>query len=104
MGYRSQVGLVVPREHRLDSSVVSAPLVPPVCYRKAHSFNLLKGGSKSETVKHRTVTPVGARAAVQVSAKVGHCWKHLLSCPLDTDPILNYCKKKSVIIRSGRLT
>lgn len=53
----------------LDSSAVSAPLVPPVCYRKAHSFNLLNGGNISETVNHKPVIPVGAKAAVQVSAK-----------------------------------
>lgn len=59
----------MPKEHRLDSSVVSAPLVPPVCYRKAHSFNLQNRGSASETVKHKPVIPMGAKAAVQVSAK-----------------------------------
>lgn len=58
----------MPKEHKLESSAVSAPLVPPVCYRKAHSFNLLSGGSISETVKHKPVIPVGAKAAVEVSA------------------------------------
>lgn len=43
------------REHGLRSLVVSAPLVPPVWYRKAHSLNLLNGGSRSGAVKHKPV-------------------------------------------------
>lgn len=57
-------------------------LVPPACNRKAHSLNMLNGGSVNEIVKRKVVSPVGAKATVQVS----HSWKHLLLCPVDMDP------------------
>lgn len=68
-GRRSQAGVAGAQEGRLVSSVVTAPLVPPVGYRKAHSFSLLNGGNLRETVKHAAVVPLGAKAAVQVSAE-----------------------------------
>lgn len=57
-------------------------LVPPMCNRKAHSFNVLNGGSINEMVKCKIVCPVSTKATVQVS----HGWKHLLLCPVDIDP------------------
>lgn len=61
---------------RLISCYIStiSCLVPPVCNRKAHSFNMLNGGSINEIVNHKIVSSVGTKGAVQVC----HSWKYLL--------------------------
>lgn len=83
-----------------DALIVSAPLVPPAATEKHIFFNLLNGRSVSETVKHNCYSS-GCKGSSTSLYKVGHNWMHLF-CPVDMDPVLNYCKKMAVFNNSGR--